>query len=157
MSSWEQRPPPPPDGYPPPPPPGGYPPPGYPPPGYPPPGYPPGSYPPPGGYPPPGYYPGYGHAPQTDGRATWALVLSLLSFVVCPVVPAVAALILASGARRDIAASGGALQGAGMVTAATVIAWINIGIAIVLGVLIIIGIAAARTNSSVSGMLLAWA
>jgi hypothetical protein len=148
--TWEPGPPPPPGGSPPP---GWYPQGGYAPPGYPP----PGSYPPPGGYPPPGYYGGYGYPPRTDTRAVWALVLSIGSFVVCPVVPAIAALILASGARRDIAASGGGLQGAGMVTAATVISWINIGLAILAVALGIIVIAAARTTSSVSGLLLAWA
>ena len=157
MSSWEQGPPPPPEDYPPPPPPG-YPPPGYPPPG--PPGYPPPGYPPPGypggSYPPPAYYPSYAYAPKTDDRAIWALVLAIASFVVCPLILAVVALILASGAKRDIAASGGARQGAGLVTAATVIAWINIGVSVVaLAGLLIIGIVASSSSSSVSGMLLA--
>jgi ABC-type multidrug transport system permease subunit len=75
--------------------------------------------------------------------------------VVCPLILAIVALVLASGARRDIAASGGARQGAGLVTAATVIAWINIGISIAFVVLFIIGIAVSSSGSSVSGMLLA--
>ena len=74
----------------------------------------------------PGYYPpGYG-PPQTEQGAIWALVSAIGAFVVCPVILAVVALVLASNADKKIKASGGALQGDGMVVAARVIAWANI-------------------------------
>src|SRR5262245_43511817 len=91
----------------------------------------------------PGYYPGYG-PPQTEQGAIWALVSAIGSFVVCPVVLAVVALVLASNADKKIKASGGALQGDGMVVAARVIAWANI-ILLVGGflLLLVVGVAAS--------------
>jgi hypothetical protein len=128
---------------PPPPPPGpewGQPPP-QPPPG--PPGQQPGWGPPP--QPPPygpGPQPGYGYAyggyaPQTESLAVVALVLAIASFVVCPLVPAVAALIVASNAMRAIETSGGKKTGEGLVQAARIISWINLGLC-ALGFLIIL-------------------
>jgi uncharacterized membrane protein len=67
----------------------------------------------------------YGPAP-TDGSATGALVCSILSFVVCPLVLAIVGLVLASGAKKRIRASGGAIGGEGLANAATVISIINI-------------------------------
>lgn len=40
-----------------------------------------------------------------------ALVLAIGSFVVSPLIPAIVALVLAPGAKRDIGASGGRLTG----------------------------------------------
>jgi len=146
----------PPPGYGPPPgsglgPPPGYPPPYGPPPGYgppygPPPGYPP-PYGPPPGYPPPPY--GYG-SPQTEGTAIAALVLAIASFVICPVVPAIVALVLAQSAKRNIEAARGQRSGHGLVTAARIIAWINIGLA-VLVVFLIVLIATLGTHASSTG------
>jgi len=65
-------------------------------------------------------------------------VLSIVSFVVCPVIPAIVALVLASSAKRNIDASGGALDGAAMVTAARIISWINIGLCAAVLFLIVI-------------------
>jgi hypothetical protein len=55
--------------------------------------------------------------------------------VVCPVVLAVAALVVASQSNRAIDASGGRLEGRGMNTATKWIAWLNI----VLMTLLIVG------------------
>ena len=89
--------------------------------------------------PPPAY--GYGQPqpqPQTSSDAIVALVLAILSWAVCPFVLAIVALVLASKASKEIAASNGWLDGAGMVTAAKVIAWINIAIGILfIGFLIV--------------------
>ena len=126
---------------------------GAPPAGY---GAPPAGYgPPPAGYgQPPGYgqttpygqpqysqtYGQYGYTtgPQTSSKATVALVLSIVSFVVCPVIPAVAALIFASQATKEIRESNGRYTGQGMVTASRIIAIANL----VLSALAIAGIAA---------------
>ena len=81
--------------------------------------------------PPPGYGYGYGpgyYAPATDGKAIGALVAAILSWVVCPVIPAVVALILASQSANDIAASRGRLTGEGFNTAARITAWLNLAV-----------------------------
>jgi hypothetical protein len=82
------------------------------------------------GYGPAGHEPaGYGYAPpQTDSKAVIALVLSICAWVLCPLIPAVIALVLAGQSKRDIAASGGRLTGEGMNTAARIISWLNIGL-----------------------------
>lgn len=102
----------------------------------------PTSYGSPGGYgpPPPAWgAPGQGGAPpQTDTKAIVALVLSIGSFVVFPLIPAIVALVLASTSRRDINASGGQLGGAGLVTAAKVISWINIALCVLAVVFLVI-------------------
>lgn len=72
--------------------------------------------------------PGYPPAPQTSSNAIIALILAIVSWAVCPIIAAVVALVLASSAGKEIAASGGRIQGAGLVTAARVVAWINIGL-----------------------------
>lgn len=105
-----------------------------------PPGYVPSSGPPQspgyggGGYGYPNYgYAGYGYggaARKTDGTAIAALILAIASFVICPVVTAIVALALIPGSRRNIAASGGALGGDGLLNAAKWIAWINIALGI---------------------------
>jgi len=100
------------------------------PPGYQPaPGYPP-AY-PPAGYPPAGYppAPGYGYPPAqtTSTKAVVALILSILSWVVCPIIPAIIALVLAKQSNDEIAASGGRVGGEGLNTASKIVSWINIG------------------------------
>lgn len=118
----------------------------------PPPGQPPyGGYPPP----PPPYgqpYPGYGYAPprETEQLAVWALVLGIAAWVLCPVIPAIAALIVASRADAAIAASGGRLGGAGMVKAGRILSWVHLAL-IGVGILFIVVVAIAggfASNSS---------
>lgn len=105
--------------------------------------------------PPPGYG-GYSQRPpaQTEGTAITVLVLAIVSFVVCPIIPAVVALFMCPGARRKIEGSGGSLTGEGLVTAAKVIAWVNIGLVgagIALVVLFaIIGAIASRSSDEFS-------
>ena len=135
------------------------PPPAAPPPGYaPPPTWPPQA-PPPAGYapPPPGYaapapapYP-YTPAPPTSSNAIIGLVLAIVSWVVCPVIPAIVALVLARSSTQEIARSGGAVGGAGLNTATRVISWINIGVyaALIVGFgifFLIIAIAGAASS-----------
>lgn len=91
------------------------------------------------GYPAQGYpaqgYPAYQPPRQTEGKAVPALVLAICSWVVCPVLLAIAALFMISQSNRAIEASGGRLDGASMNTATKWVAWINIivyGIGIVL-------------------------
>jgi len=57
-----------------------------------------------------------------------ALILSILSWVVCPVIPAIIALVLAKQSNDEIAASRGRVGGEGLNTASKIVSWINIGL-----------------------------
>ncbi len=125
----------------------------YPPPGYPPvpatPGYPPA----PGYAPAPGYPPyGYPPAQTTSTMAVVGLILSILSWVICPVVPAIVALVLASKSNQEIAASQGRVGGEGLNTATKIVSWINIGlyaaIAVILGAIFLIAIVAGAASGN---------
>lgn len=72
--------------------------------------------------------------PKTSPAAIIAVVLAVLSFLQCPVVLAVVALVLARSAETDIAASNGWVTGAGLARGARIAAWINIGLSIALGI-----------------------
>ena len=105
----------------------------------------------PGGYQQYGY-PGYAPPRKTEGNAIAALVLAICSFIVCPLIPAIVALFLASSAKRNIAASNGALDGDGMVQAAKIVAWINIGLCLLGVAVAIIAIIAAVAADESSGI-----
>jgi len=72
--------------------------------------------------------PVYAPAPPTSSNAIIALVLSIVSWAICPIIPAIIALVLAASAQKEIAAGQGRVQGQGLVTAAKIISWINIGL-----------------------------
>jgi hypothetical protein len=74
--------------------------------------------------PPPAYTP----VPQTSNSAIIALVLSIVAWVVCPIIPAIIALVFANKADKEIAVSNGWVTGGGLVTAAKIVSWINIGL-----------------------------
>jgi uncharacterized membrane protein len=89
--------------------------------------------------------------PIQSNDAVVALVLSIASWLFCPVVLAIVALVFASKAKRAIAASNGWVTGDGMATAAKVISWVNIGlylVGIVVVVVVLIVLAATSTSSS---------
>lgn len=82
------------------------------------------------------------------------MVLAIGSFVVCPVVLAIVALVLASNAKKNIAASGGTLTGESLAQVAGIISWVNIGLAVLGVVLIIILVAiGASTDNDALGLL----
>ena len=134
--------------------------PGYGQPGYGQPGYGQPGYGQPGYGQPPGHVmPGYGgvagygspYGQETCGRAIAVLVCAIASFVV-PLIPAIVALALAGGARREIAAAGGRLTGDGLVQAGRIIAWINVGLSLLVLLLLVIGIiAGVSSDSSTAG------
>ena len=84
----------------------------------------------PAAYPPPAYpaVPAAPAGPQTSSNAIIALILAIVSWAVCPIIPAIVALVLASSAAKEIEASGGRIQGAGLVTASRIVSWVNIGL-----------------------------
>ena len=107
---------------------------------------------PPAGYAQPGYpQPGYPAGPVTSQNAIIGLVLAVVSWLVCPVVPAIVALVLASKSSQEIAASGGRIGGDGLNTATRIVSWINIAFfglgIIVVGLLFVFGFFAAGVNA----------
>ncbi|MGD9957696.1 MAG: hypothetical protein AB7O74_00020 [Candidatus Nanopelagicales bacterium] len=103
--------------------------------------------------PPPGYLPEPAPQglPRTSSNAVVAVVLAICSFLICPVVPAVVALFLASAASREIAASGGWVTGDGLVKGARIASWINIGLWLAIGLFIAVVAIAGSTSSVTSG------
>lgn len=100
-----------------------------------------------------GQYAGYAAPPaQTEGTAIGALIASILSWMFCPVIPAVVALVMIPGAKRKIAESHGRLTGEGLLTAAKWVSWINLAfyglLAVLLIVLIVIGTIADTSTST---------
>jgi hypothetical protein len=67
-------------------------------------------------------------AGTTSSNAIIALILAVVSWAVCPIIPAIVALVFAANATKEIAASGGRIQGQGLVTASRIVSWINIGL-----------------------------
>jgi hypothetical protein len=90
-------------------------------------------------------YPAYPIA-TTSSNAVVALILAIVSWAVCPVIPAIVALVLAHSAAKEIAASGGRVQGGGLVTASRIVAWINIGLwaaVLIVGAFVLVLVAVA--------------
>ena len=76
--------------------------------------------------------------PQTSTNAIVALILSIVSWTVCPLITAIVAIVLAYQADKEIRTSGGKVTGQGLSFAAKIIAWINIGVSVALIVLAVI-------------------
>ena len=67
-------------------------------------------------------------SPSASGNSIVALVLSITSWVVCPIIFAIVALVFANKAEKEIAASNGSIGGGAFVTASKIVSWINIGL-----------------------------
>jgi hypothetical protein len=108
-------------------------------------------------------YPAYGQQPYgvqqgyarqwgaTSGKATAVLVLGIASIVLAcclgaGVIPAVIALVLAPGAKREIVASGGALTGLGQVKAGQITSIIALVLTVLGAVLVGVLIASGAFN-----------
>ncbi|HEU4998477.1 MAG TPA: hypothetical protein VFT68_05985 [Lapillicoccus sp.] len=97
----------------------------------------------------PAPYGPYGGAPvTTSSRSTTVLVLGIVSLVTlftCGLgfVTAVIALVMAPGARREIAESGGRLTGESQVRTGTILSWVTLGLTALAVVLlaVVIGVA----------------
>jgi len=87
----------------------------------------------------------------TSSNAIVALVLSIVSWVVCPVIFAIVALVFASKADKEIASSGGRIGGGPLATASKILSWINIGVfaaLFVLGILVLLFLTIAGVSSN---------
>lgn len=92
--------------------------------------------------------------PATNQNAVIALVLAILSWVLCPILFAIIALVLASNADKEIRASNGWSTGSGYVTAARVIAWVNIALSILAFVFFFVMAAFVATNPDLQDILI---
>lgn len=117
-----------------------------------------------GGYP-PAYPPAAGPSaafapvptpgPRPSGKANAILLLGISSLVLLclalfliPIglVPAIIALAMAPGAKREIAESGGAVTGTGLVKAGVICSWISVGL-VIAGVALVASLFALGTVS----------
>jgi hypothetical protein len=111
-----------------------------------------GGYGPYGGPPPPA--PGR----PTNGNALASLILGVALFVVPCVAPvtSIIAVILGYKARREIEASGGYQDGAGLATAGIILGWIGVGLTVLgIVILVVVLVAAAASDSSSLGLVAA--
>jgi len=100
-------------------------------------------------------YPGaqpYGYAAPasapTNSNATIALVCAIVAWVICPFIPAIAAVILGRKAQNEIASSGGTQSGEGLAKAAVIIGWVNIGFSVFFGAIWLLIVVVALLGSS---------
>jgi cytochrome c biogenesis protein CcdA len=78
-------------------------------------------------------------------------LVTFFSFCGLGVIPAIIALVKAPAARREIEASGGALEGAGQIRAGVIMSWITLGLtvlAIVVLVIAVVVLVAVSDNST---------
>jgi hypothetical protein len=105
------------------------------------------------GYGQPAY--GYGQPPQmlqTSSKATTVMVLGIVSLVLmftCGLgfIAAIVALVMAGGAEREVAQSGGTLQGEGQIKAGRIMSWVTLGLT-ALAVVVVIGLIAVGITTS---------
>lgn len=75
----------------------------------------------------------------TSANALVAFILAIASWII-PVIFAIVALVFARKADREIAASQGRLGGEAFVTAAKILAWINLGVSLAIFVLLLFAV-----------------
>ena len=82
-------------------------------------------------------------APSASGNSIAALVLSIASWMILPIVLAIVSLVIANKAEKEITASNGSIGGGPLVTASKIVAWVNIGVytaLMILGILALFAI-----------------
>ncbi len=80
-------------------------------------------------------------------------MLAISSWVVCPVITAIVALVLAGQSDRAIVSSGGRLEGSSMNTATRWVSWANIivmGLAIIAGLVLLV-VAVGQSGITLDG------
>lgn len=83
---------------------------------------------------------GYAPSPPKNDLAVWSLVTGILSYVFCPLLLGIAAIITGTMSRR--AADEGLANNRGMGTAGLILGWINVALALLAIVFFVIAIAA---------------
>lgn len=87
-------------------------------------------------------YQGYVPAPRQSGQSIAVLVLGVASLTVFWGIAGIVALCLAPGARREIEAAEGRLEGQGLIRVGVICSWISIALT-VLAVLVVAGLLTA--------------
>lgn len=82
----------------------------------------------------------------TDGMAVASLVLSISSFLFCPVITAVLGVIFGYMSLTKIEESRGTVGGSELARAGIIIGWINIGITVLIGLFVLIMVLVASTR-----------
>jgi hypothetical protein len=98
----------------------------------------PAAYGPPGAPAAPQY--GYAPSPPKNDLAVWSLVTGILSYVFCPLLLGIAAIVTGTMSRR--AADEGLANNRGMGTAGLILGWINVALVALVVVFFLIAIAA---------------
>jgi hypothetical protein len=90
----------------------------------------------------------------TSTSAIVGLVLAVASWILCPIVLAIVALVLAKKSGDEIAASQGRVGGEGLNTATKVVAWVNIGlyaaIVVIIGAIFLVALVLGAASGSTS-------
>lgn len=73
---------------------------------------------------------------RTEGNAIASLILGIAAFVVCPLIPAILAVVFGNKAKQNIA-NDPSLEGEGLAKAGVILGWINIGLSALVVVLIV--------------------
>ena len=74
---------------------------------------------------------------STNGKAIGSLICGIVAYTVCPLT-AIAAVILAPMAKREIAAEPQKYDGAAMATAGMILGWIMVGLMVALALLLLV-------------------
>ena len=78
---------------------------------------------------------------QVNGKATWSLVLGILSLTLCGLIAGIIAIVLGKQAQGEIAASAGLQGGEGRAKAGIVLGWISIVLYVIAIVISVIAFA----------------
>ncbi|MCD9622845.1 DUF4190 domain-containing protein [Rhabdothermincola salaria] len=72
---------------------------------------------------------------KTNSKATWSLVLGILSITICGLIAGILAIIIGKQAQREIIASGGLQGGEVRAKWGIILGWISIAIAVLAGII----------------------
>jgi hypothetical protein len=67
---------------------------------------------------------------KANSKATWSLVLGILSLTLCGLIAAILAIVLGKQAQQEIAASGGLQGGEGRAKWGIILGWISVALTV---------------------------
>ncbi|MFD7307007.1 DUF4190 domain-containing protein [Promicromonospora sp. NPDC059942] len=91
----------------------------------------------------------YGQTPPKNDLGVWALITGILSFVFCPLLLGIAAIITGTMSRR--AADAGLANNRGMGTAGLILGWINVALVVLAIVFFVIALAVGLISGGLNG------
>lgn len=81
---------------------------------------------------------GAGTSQTTNSKATWSLVLGILSLTFCGLIAAILAIVLGKQAQSEIAESSGLQTGESRARWGIILGWISIGLSVVVAIIVAI-------------------